>query len=102
MRKLFVTTLVAMASTAAPVWAQDGAALFQQRGCVACHGPTGDKALTDTYPNLAGQNAPYLFQQMKDIKSGARDNGMTAVMKPIIQNVSEEEMKVMADWLAQQ
>ena len=80
----------------------DGATLYRERTCIACHGPDAKTPILPEYPKTAGQNAAYLFQQMKDIKSGARDNGLTAVMKPTIQNVSEEEMKIMADWLAQQ
>jgi cytochrome c len=53
-----------------------------------------------TYPKLAGQNADYLFNQMKDIKSGARSNGMTAAMKGVMPVVSEEEMRAIANWLA--
>lgn len=99
MRKLFVTTVLALACGAAPALAQDGAALYQQKGCAACHGPEANKPLTDVYPKLAGQTTGYLVQQMKDIKSGARANGQSAAMKPTIQNVSEEEMQAIAEWL---
>jgi cytochrome c len=51
---------------------------------------------------LAGQNAEYAFNQMKDIKSGARTNGQTAAMKGVMATVSEEEMRIIADWLATQ
>jgi len=102
MRTFFVAGLIALAGAAAPVHAQDGAALFQEKGCTACHGATGNQAIANNYPNLAGQNEAYLVQQMKDIKSGARDNGLTAAMKPTIANVSEEEMKTLAKWLSEQ
>ena len=52
-----------------------------------------------SYPKLAGQNAAYSFQQMKDIKSGARSNGLSVVMQAVMQMVSEEEMEAIADWL---
>lgn len=52
------------------------------------------------YPKLAGQSAVYLLAQMKDIKSGTRANGQSAVMKGIIAGVSDEEMQAMAEWLA--
>lgn len=102
MRKILATAIISLAWAATPALAQDGEALYQQKGCIACHGPSGDKPLTEAYPKLAGQNTTYLLNQMKDIKSGARDNGQTAVMKPTIANVSEEEMKAIADWLSQQ
>jgi cytochrome c553 len=53
----------------------DGAKLYQEKTCVACHGKDAKKPLTPAYPKLAGQNAAYAEQQMKDIKSGARANG---------------------------
>jgi cytochrome c len=54
------------------------------------------------YPKLAGQTAEYAFNQMKDIKSGARNNGQTAAMKGVMGLVSEEEMKAIAEWLSTQ
>jgi len=43
-----------------------------------------------------------MFNQMKDIKSGARSNGQTAAMKGVMGLVNDEEMRVLADWLAAQ
>jgi cytochrome c len=85
---------------AQPAAALDGAALYKSKTCVACHGQGADKPIMPTYPKLAGQNADYAFNQMKDIKSGARNNGQTAAMKGIMHLVSEEEMRAIADWLA--
>ncbi len=76
-----------------------GAALFAAKGCAGCHGADA-KTKTPNFPKLAGQSAVYLLNQMKDIKSGARHNGQTAMMKPIIAGVSDAEMKAIADWLA--
>ena len=39
---------------------------------------------------------------MQAIKDGTRANGQSAVMKGIMANVSEEEMKVLSDWIAGQ
>ena len=36
---------------------------------------------------------------MKDIKSGARSNGMSAAMKGIMASVSEDEIKTLAEYL---
>lgn len=82
--------------------AADGAALYKSKACASCHGPNGDTPIMPIYPKLGGQNADYALNQMKDIKSGARNNGQTAAMKAIIAQVSEEEMKAIADWLASQ
>jgi cytochrome c len=82
--------------------AADGASLYSQKGCIACHGPKGDKPITPAYPKLAGQQAKYMVDQMKDIKSGARNNGQAAAMRPIVSGVSEADMQTIADWLSKQ
>lgn len=79
--------------------ALDGAALYKSKTCVACHGAEAKAPVLPSYPKLAGQNSAYALQQMKDIKSGARSNGQTAAMKPVMHLVSDEEMKAIADWL---
>ncbi len=77
-----------------------GSGLFMAKGCIACHGLDAKSAIMPVYPNLAGQNKDYLLNQLKDIKSGARNNGMTAVMKPLLDPVSEDDMSVIVDWLS--
>lgn len=99
---LGAVTALGMFTATHSALAADGAALFTSKGCAACHGPTGNKSIMPVYPNLAGQNAPYLLNQMKLIKSGERAGGQTAVMKPIIASVTDEEMSAMADWLSKQ
>ncbi|MCB1786315.1 MAG: c-type cytochrome [Chromatiaceae bacterium] len=79
--------------------ALDGAKLYQEKTCVSCHGPDANTPVLPVYPKLAGQNPEYLFQQLKDIKAGVRKNAMTAAMAGIMQNVNEDEMRVLADWL---
>ena len=80
--------------------AADGAELFKTKTCWSCHGKDANTPIMPIYPKLGGQNADYAFNQMKDIKSGARSNGQTAAMKGVMGLVSEEEMRTIADWLA--
>tara|TARA_Y100000746_G_C15388233_1_gene401096 strand:- start:153 stop:710 length:558 start_codon:yes stop_codon:yes gene_type:complete len=40
--------------------------------CAACHGQDGASGVIPSYPNLAGQNEKYLFNQLKMIASGER------------------------------
>jgi len=91
------TSLIALSSTA---FADEGADLYVSKTCNACHGADAKTPIQPMYPKLAGQNAEYLLQQMKDIKSGDRANGQTALMKGIIANVSEEEMGKIAEYIA--
>ncbi|MBR9971653.1 c-type cytochrome [Magnetospirillum sulfuroxidans] len=99
-RSLAVLTVLA-ALAASPAVAADGKALFTDKGCNACHGEDAKTPLEPGYPHLAGQNADYMFNQMKDIKAGARANGLSVdTMKPILDDVSEDEMRALADYLA--
>ena len=80
--------------------AQDGAALYTAKVCNTCHGADANTPIMPSYPKLAGQNADYAYNQMMDIKSGARANGQSAAMKAIVAGVTEEELRAIADWLA--
>lgn len=97
----FVMTLIAAALVASPALAAlDGAKLFAEKTCNACHGVKADKPLMPNYPKLAGQNAAYAEQQMKDIKSGARNNGQTAAMKGVMHLVNDAEIKAISEYLS--
>ena len=80
--------------------AADGAALYKSKTCTACHGKDGKTPVMPMYPKIAGQNSAYTLQQMKDIKSGKRNNGMTAAMKGVMHLVSDDEMKALSDYIA--
>jgi cytochrome c len=96
-----VMSLIAAAIVATPaIAAPDGAALYQDKTCWSCHGKDGKKTLTPQFPKIAGQNAAYAEQQMKDIKSGARANGQSAAMKGVMELVNDEEIKALAVYIA--
>ena len=83
--------------------ALDGAKLFAsptKGGCSACHGKDAKTPLMPMYPKIAGQNAAYIVQQMKDIKSGARNNGMSVAMKGIMHMVNDAEIEAIAKYLS--
>ncbi|MEA3303902.1 MAG: c-type cytochrome [Pseudomonadota bacterium] len=80
--------------------ALDGAKLYQTKVCLSCHGADARTPIQPLYPKIAGQNADYTYNQLRDIKSGARSGGQTAVMKGIMAMVNDEEMRVIADWLS--
>ncbi len=90
----------APAAPAAP--ASEGASLYAAKGCIACHGADANSPIMPAYPKLGGLPSAYTLNQLKDIKSGARNNGQTAAMKGIMASVSDAEMKVLADWLYEQ
>lgn len=92
--------ILAAWGVAAPALAADGAKLYTEKTCNACHGPEGKKALMPDYPKIAGQNAAYIERQMQDIKSGTRANGSSAAMKGVMHLVNDEEIKAIAEYLS--
>jgi cytochrome c len=97
---LMSISIAAATSAAVPALAIDGAELYVTKTCVACHGKDANTPLLPLYPKLAGQSPEYAYNQMVDIKNGARSNGMTAAMRGVMHLVNEEEMRAIADWLA--
>jgi cytochrome c len=97
-----VFALLMMAGSLSSVVAEelDGADLYMKKTCFSCHGKDAKTPLLPMYPRLAGQTADYAYNQMQDIKSGARSNGQTAAMKGIMHLVNDDEMRAIAHWLA--
>lgn len=58
-----------------------GRKVYRRKTCMACHGKGGAKAILD-YPNLAGQSAKYMAQQINDIMNGKRVGSNDAQGKP--------------------
>jgi cytochrome c553 len=95
MKKLLA--LLTMAMMATNVQAADVAAGKAKSGsCAACHGAAGISGM-DLYPNLAGQKAGYLAKQLRDFKSGKRNDPMMGAMaKPL----SDQDIKNIAAYYA--
>lgn len=66
--------------------------------CFVCHGENG-MSKSGTFPILAGQQFYYLYVQLKDFKSGLRQN---AIMSPLVANIEKEDMKLMAEFFSEQ
>ncbi len=100
MKKILALLVGVVATCAVSASPEAGAKLYAEKTCVACHGKEGRKPLMATYPKLVGQNAGYAEQQMKDIKSGARNNGQTAAMQGVMHLVNDAEIKLLAEYLS--
>ena len=98
--KVATAAVVISLSLGTTAMAADGAELYKTKTCWSCHGKDAKTPILPIYPRLAGQGADYAFNQMKDIKSGARTNGQSAAMKGVMGLVNDEEMRAIADWLA--
>jgi len=62
--------------------------------CALCHGPFGIATLPNA-PNLAGQQAIYLNEQLKNYRSGKRQN---EVMNLIAKNLTDIEITQLSAW----
>ena len=64
--------------------------------CAACHGLQGLSTLPNA-PNLAGQPAIYVAEQLKNYRSGSRKNEVMAIIaKPL----TDEQIDDLAAWYA--
>jgi cytochrome c553 len=60
--------------------------------CTACHGAEGNSS-SPMWPNLAGQNAPYLLAQLRAFKEGSRSDPLMTSQAMLL---SDEEMADLA------
>ena len=58
--------------------------------CGLCHG--ADLRGLGPVPGLAGRSPSYLVRQMYDMKQGTRNGTWTQLMKPVVANLSDEDM----------
>jgi cytochrome c553 len=64
--------------------------------CAGCHGEQG-VPIEKTFPVIWGQNAGYLFYQLRDFKSGARKNDL---MSPIAANLDQADLLPLAQYFS--
>lgn len=79
------------------VWRGDGTRLIAP--CASCHGRTGEGKIVDV-PALAGQQASYFSQTMQAFKTGKRANDTYKRMRLIASELTDEEIKNLADYYA--
>lgn len=100
-----LTTAVLLSCAAFSLGAQaagDAAAGAEKNAvCVACHGNDG-KGTAPIYPNLAGQPTEYLESSLKAYRDGQRSGGMSMVMTPMAQGLSDEDIADLAAYYSSQ
>ncbi len=69
--------------------------------CVFCHGKNGH-AVDAQYPNLAGQNAEYLYRAMKAYQQGQRESQFSKMMQAQLSKLSDQDLKDVAAFYANQ
>lgn len=91
--------LVPLAAVTLLAAAMTGPGRAQQtgiEGCIPCHGADGI-ARDAEVPNLAAQNAPYLYNQLKAFKSGSRKH---PEMRFMSRHMTDAEMQALAGYYA--
>ena len=58
--------------------------------CATCHGPEL-RGLVDV-PRIAGRSPSFLMRQLVDLKQGTRRGGTAELMKPVVANLTEQDM----------
>ena len=93
---------------ASDVAVDEDAAALARRGtrdvpaCTFCHGPDAAPRAAD-FPRLAGQSAPYLEQQLRLWRDGARGGGGRAnLMTKAARGLSDADIAALSAWYAMQ
>ncbi|MEH6651116.1 MAG: c-type cytochrome [Motiliproteus sp.] len=94
------SNLVIIASAHSDDTERVGEQLYNKYHCVICHGALGGRPVEPTYPRLSGQNKIYLQNQIKDIRDGKRENGLSHLMRPLVKNISDSEAGIIAYFLS--
>lgn len=92
-------THAAAAQDAAPVTGSAEAGATKAAVCAACHGVDGNSTANPEWPNLAGQNAVYLREQLQLFKEKKRYNPL---MDPIVSPLTEQDFADLAAYFSSQ
>lgn len=68
--------------------------------CSACHSPTGQGNAPAGFPALSGQHPEYTLQQLKDFRSGARANDGSAMMRTVVERLTDTELEALASYVS--
>ena len=66
--------------------------------CTICHG--ADLNGIGNIPGIAARSPSYMARQLNDMKQGTRNGEMAALMKPVVQNLSSEDILNITAYLA--
>ena len=66
--------------------------------CGICHGP--DLMGLANIPGIAGRSPSYMMRQLYDMKRGTRNGPSVELMKPVIANLTVDDMTAIVAYLA--
>lgn len=68
--------------------------------CTACHSPTGAGNAPAGFPALSGQNPQYTLNQLRAFRAGERANDANAVMRTVVERLTDKELEALASYLS--
>lgn len=68
--------------------------------CSACHSPTGKGNAPAGFPSLSGQHSAYTLQQLKDFRSGVRQNDLNGMMQTVVERLTDAELEALASYVS--
>lgn len=98
MKKLAMSLMLSLGLVAGAEAGDAAAGKKIAAACGACHGADGNSP-APTFPKIAGLGEKYLLKQLKDFKSGARNN---AIMVGQVAALSDGQMADLAAYFASQ
>jgi len=102
MLKVFACSALLLIAGFAGVSAAQAQAIEQKVAvCEACH-LTGTLQSTSVIPNIWGQSEGYIYIQLRDFKSGARNAPEDAAMRGFVATMSDADMLEMAKYASAQ
>jgi len=78
---------------------EKGSELFDELGCIGCHGGDGAKPLAD-YPLLAGQRRDYLAAQIRAIRDEVRSTRRVRLMVANVRTLRDDQVEQIAEFLS--
>ncbi|MFT7110643.1 MAG: cytochrome c553 [Psychrobacter glaciei] len=96
MKKLAISLMLSLGLVAAVQAGDAGAGKKISGTCAACHGQDGNSA-APSFPKIAGLGEAYILKQLKNYKSGEREN---AIMAGQASALSETQMADLAAYFA--
>lgn len=94
MKKIIITLAVSMGMSVSAVAGDIAAGKQKAASCAGCHGTAGISN-NSSWPNLAGQQKNYLAKQLRDFRSGKRQDPL---MSPMAKPLSDKDIDNLATY----
>lgn len=67
--------------------------------CIACHGPHGRGNGPAGWPDIAGQHAQYIAEELREYRSGGRRTDAESIMRDVTRRMTDAEIEAVASYV---